>query len=271
MTFANARVLITGAGSGIGRSLAIGCAARGAEVFVADLDGPAAERVASDLRAEGRHASALSMDVGDPAQVHAARERVLADGGPIDVLINNAGTVHGGPFADVPLERHLATYRVNILGLVTVTHAFLPDLITRPAGHVVNIASAAGLVGLPFGTTYASSKWAVIGFTESLRLELAAAGHGHVGVTCVCPSFVTTGLFEGARPPLLTPALTADRVAAQTIRAIERRRPFVYTPFMVRFTPRIRGLLPLSVFDWIADVFGVNTSMKAWRGRHDGA
>jgi all-trans-retinol dehydrogenase (NAD+) len=268
-SLAQARVLITGAGSGIGRSLAIGCAARGAHVFVADVNADAADTVAATIRASGLRAWSVSMDVSDPAQVRAARARILADGGPIDVLINNAGTVHGGPFTDVPLDRHLATYRVNILGLVTVTHAFLPDLAGRPSARVVNIASAAGFVGLPYGTTYASSKWAVVGFSESLRLELASLGQAHVGVTCVCPSFVSTGLFDGARPPFLTPPLTADRVAAQTIRAIERRRTFVFTPFTVRFTPRLRGVLPRPVFDWIARVFGVNSSMMAWRGRGD--
>ena len=96
------------------------------------------------------------------------------DGGPIDVLVNNAGLVFGGAFLDVPLERHLTTYRVNTLGLVAMTHAFLPDLMAGRDGHVVNVASASGFIGLPFGATYASSKWAVLGFSE--LLERAHAG-----------------------------------------------------------------------------------------------
>ncbi len=260
------RALITGGASGIGRALALSCAARGAHVYVADINGDAADAAAAAIREAGGRATPVAMDVSNAADVRTARERILADGGPIDLLVNNAGIVHGGTFCDVTLDRHLSTYHVNIVGLVTVTHTFLPDLVTRPDAQVVNVASAAGFVGLPYGATYASSKWAVVGFSESLRLELRLA-HRHVGVTCVCPSFVSTGLFEGARPPLLTPPLTAERVAAQTIRAIERRRAFVFTPFMVRMTPRLRGLLPLAVFDWVAGVFGVNTSMMAWRGR----
>lgn len=263
----NARVLVTGAASGIGRSLAVACVDRGACVYLADIDAVQAETVAAGLRHGGRRATAVAMDVTDPGQVLAARTRILADGGPIDILINNAGTVHGGAFTDVPLERHLATYRLNIAGLVTVTHIFLPDLTARPHAHLVNIASAAGFVGLPFGSTYASSKWAVIGFSESIRLELQATGHRHVGVTTVCPSFVTTGLFNGVRPPFLTPALTPERIAALTVRAIERNRAFVLAPWMVHLTPRLRGLLPRGVFDRLADLFGVNTSMMSWKGR----
>ena len=133
----------------------------------------------------------------------------------MDVLVNNAGIVHGGPFLDVPVERHLATYRVNVLGLVAVTHAFLPDLIASADSHLVNIASASGYIGLPHGSTYASSKWAVIGFSESLLLELELHGHRHVHVTTVCPSYVTTGLFDGARAARTTSLLSPERLAAQ--------------------------------------------------------
>jgi short-subunit dehydrogenase len=267
---AGARVLVTGGASGIGRCIAEACAARQAIVVVGDRHAEAAEDVAAGIRERGGQATAVAMDVTSPAQVAAARDAIHARIGPIDVLVNNAGTVHGGAFLSVPLDDHLGTYRVNVEGLVAVTHTFLPDLTASPQAHVVNIASAAGFVGLPFGTTYASSKWAVVGFSESLRLELKECGFGHVGVTTVCPSFVTTGLFDGVRPPLLTPALTAERVAALTLRGMLKGRAFVLTPWMVRLTPRLRGLLPLRLFDRVAGVFGVNTSMASWRGRHGG-
>ena len=116
-----------------------------------------------------------------------SRERINADGGPIEVLVNNAGTVFGGYFLDVPLDRHLTTLAVNLLGVVIVTHAFLPDLIDRPDAHLVNIASVAALRRRVRGSTYASSKWGVIGFSESIELELREQGNAHVHVTTVCP------------------------------------------------------------------------------------
>jgi len=156
---------------------------------------------------------------------------------------------------------------VNTLGLVAMTHAFLPDLIKGTDGHVVNVASASGYIGLPFGATYASSKWAVIGFSESLALELELQGHGHVHVTSVCPSYVSTGLFDGAKAPLFTRLLTADRVADLTVRAILGDKPQVRTPWLVPATPILKALLPFRLFYKAAAILGVNTSMMKWRGR----
>ena len=112
--------------------------------------------------------------------------RLIAEVGPIDVLVNNAGVVFGGPFLDVDLDRHLATIAVNLSGVITLTHAFLPDLIARPVGHIVNIASAAAVIALPMATSYAASKWAVLGFSDSLREELASPAI----VTSASPRFV---------------------------------------------------------------------------------
>jgi NAD(P)-dependent dehydrogenase (short-subunit alcohol dehydrogenase family) len=261
------RVLVTGAASGIGRCLARELAAQGAHVLVADRDEAGAQRTAGELGAGGARALGYGCDVTDPASIAALRDRVHADGGPIDLLVNNAGVVFGGAFLDVPLERHVATYDVNTLGLVAVTHAFLPDLLARPDAHVVNVASASGYVGLPFGTTYASSKWAVIGFSESLALELELQGHTHMHVTTVCPSYVATGMFDGVRPPLTTTLLTPERLASQVVRAVLRNKAKVRAPWLVALTPLLKGVLPDRLFVRAAGFLGVNTSMMHWRGR----
>jgi all-trans-retinol dehydrogenase (NAD+) len=261
------RVLITGAGSGIGRALAAAFARHGATILAADLRADWAAQTVSGIAAEGGQGAAYGLDVTDPASVAVLRQRILAEGGPIDVLVNNAGVVSGGPFLDVPLEAHLATYRVNILGVVTMTHAFLGDLTARPDAHLVNVASASGFIGLPFASTYGSSKWAVIGFSESIRMELRQLGHRHVGVTTVCPSYVRTGMFDGARPPGLTRLLTPERVAQQTASATLRNRAFVLTPWMVTLTPLLNAGLPRWLFDRVASAFGVTTSMRSWHGR----
>ena len=261
------RILVTGGAMGIGRAIAERFAREGAELLLADLNEAALPEAAGAVEAAGGKARTYRVDVTDPDSVAALRRQVLDDGGPIDVLVNSAGLVFGGAFLDVPLERHHLTYRVNVEGIVNLTHAFLPDLIERPEASLVNIASASGYIGLPHGSTYASSKWAVIGLSESIRLELEIQGRRHVGVTTVCPSYVTTGLFEGARAPFLTPLLTPERLADLVARGVRRKRTIVRAPWIVHTLPLMRGLLPVRLFDRVVGAFGVNRSMLDWKGR----
>jgi short-subunit dehydrogenase len=151
---------------------------------------------------------------------------------------------------------------------MTMTHAFLPDLIAAPRGHLVNLASASGFIGLPNGATYASSKWAVIGFSESIRLELRSQGHKNVDVTTVCPTYVDTGMFEGARPPRTTRVLTPDLLAAKIVEAVEQRKVWVLEPWIVKITPMLKSCLPTPVSDFLSDALGASSSMDNWRG-HD--
>jgi short-subunit dehydrogenase len=260
-------VFITGGGSGIGRSLALRFAREGAELHLGDVNLAAAEQVAREIASSGGRAMAWRLDVTDAAAIADVRRRILEESGPIDVLVNNAGIVHGGAFLEVSLDRHEATFQVNALAMVAVTHAFLPDLVARPEAHIVNIASAAGFTGLPFGATYAASKWAAVGFSESIRLELVEQGRRHVRVTIVCPGFVGTGMFEGARALRLTRILTPERVADLTVRAVLANREMVMTPWVVALGPALTGILPRRVVDWAARLFGVQTSLAKWQGR----
>jgi short-subunit dehydrogenase len=260
------RVLITGAGHGLGRELAVSFARAGAEIVVTDRNVHGVENTVGLIRETGGRASGYSMDVTDAENIAEAREQIHAELGPIDVLINNAGMVRGGTFLQVPIEEHLATYQVNALGMIAVTHAFLQDLIAAPEGHVVNIASASGLIPLPYAATYASSKWAVIGFSESILEELRLMGHTHVGVTTVCPSYIGTGMFSGVRLPKFSTVLTPERVAQLTLRAVERRKAFVMTPWFVAITPLCKVILPTRLFRWFCDWLDISTGMSHWRG-----
>src|SRR5579885_3694671 len=143
------RALVTGAAAGIGRAIAARFAAEGAELLLVDVNGPALAETAAAL-AGGARVRTYVVDLVDPSRILGLREAVHADGGPIDVLVNNAGIVFGGAFLDVPLERHFTTYRLNVESLVAMTHAFLPDLLAGSDGHVVNIGSASAFIGLPF-------------------------------------------------------------------------------------------------------------------------
>jgi short-subunit dehydrogenase len=261
------RVLITGAAQGIGRELALAFAREGAHVLLTDINADLLTEALAAVRATGAQVSAFPLDVTNEPAIRDLRERINRELGPIDVLVNNAGVVFGGAFTDVPLSRHRTTYEVNTLGMVAMTHAFLPDLIARPEAHLVNIASASAYIGLPYGSTYASSKWAALGFSESIRMELADQGHRHVHVTSVCPSYVATGLFAGAKPPRTTRFMETPELARQTVRAVQRNKVFLIRPRTVYLTPFFNGFLPVWLLDRVARWFGVNTSMLSWRGR----
>lgn len=269
------RVLVTGAAHGIGKAIAHRFAASGAEVVLTDLDAAALAAARDDVAgARGNGGGAICraypLDVTDADAIHAVRDQLHAEAGRIDVLVNNAGVVYGGPFLEVPLERHRLTYRVNVEGVMAMTHAFLPDLLAAPRGHLVNLASASGFVGLPNGATYASSKWAVIGFSESIRLELKSQGHKNVDVTTVCPTYVDTGMFEGAKAPRTTHFLTPDELAEKIVEAVEHRKVWVLEPWLVKITPMLKSCLPTPVSDFLSDAFGASSSMDTWRG-HDAA
>jgi all-trans-retinol dehydrogenase (NAD+) len=261
------RVLITGAASGLGRTMADRFAAQGAEVVLTDIDEVRLRRAVDELHAAGSPARGYRMDVTDRASVAEVRHQLREEAGPIDVLVNNAGLVFGGYFLDVPLEAHLTTYRVNLLGLVRVTHAFLPDLIARPEGHLVNIASVAAYGGAVGGSTYGSSKWGVVGFSESIELEMAKLGHRHVHVTTVCPGVISTGLFEGTAPLRLTHILTPEQVADRVVQGVLRDRAYVRTPFLASLAPFLRGVLPHRAFNAVNAMLGGTSSMDAWTGR----
>ena len=264
------RVLITGGAQGIGFEMAIKFAERGADVVIADINEEKLAEATASLEERAIVAAGFQVDVTNPASIAAMRARLAAEVGPIDVLVNNAGVVFGGPFTKISLDDHIKTYEVNVLGLVAMTHAFLDDLVARPEAHLVHIASASGFIGLPYGSTYASSKWAVIGFGESIRAELQVQGHDHVHNTIVCPSYIGTGMFEGAEAPKATSILEPAYLAEKVVQAVERNKVHVLEPFMVKLTPLLRDLLPTGLYDKMSHLFGADTSMANWMGRDPG-
>jgi all-trans-retinol dehydrogenase (NAD+) len=266
MILAGKRVLITGAGHGLGLAIAVEFARAGAEIVVTDCDLARVDAALIDVRKLSAGSVGYPLDVTRPGQIAAIRDRLLADRGPIDVLINNAGVVFGGEFVDVPLDRHLATIAINLAGLLAATHIFLPDLMGRTEARIVNIASAAAVLALPLATSYAASKWGVLGFSDSLREELHLSGKRHVSVTTICPSYMATGLFDGARPARLTSMLTAETVARATRRAVERGRDFVMLPRSAGILNAATRFLPRACRQWICRMLGVSNSMADWRG-----
>ena len=263
-------VLVTGAGHGLGREMTLAFAAAGAKVFVTDREGERVEQTLALVRQSGGQATGYRLDVTDNDMIRDVCDRLHGEHGPLDILVNNAGVAFGGVFLDVPLEQHHATYRVNLLGQVAMTHAFLPDLLGRPESHLVNVASASGFIALPYATTYASSKWGVIGFSESIREELRLLGHCHVSVTAVCPSYIDTGMAAGVRVPHLSRMLRSSDVARLVLHAVRKRRELVLTPWLVKITPFSKGVLPPAWFRRTCDWLGITGSMSTWYGHEEG-
>jgi short-subunit dehydrogenase len=270
MRLTDKRVLITGSGQGLGRALAHQFARAGAEVIVSDVEPKRAAGVAAELATSGRPALSYAFDVTSAAQVREVRDRIQAERGPIDVLVNNAGLVFGGSFLDVPVERHRLTIDVNMGGILTVTHAFLPDLLARPESYLINIVSASAMIALPYATSYAASKAAALNFSDSLREELRLSGRRQLRVLAVCPSYISTGLFDGAQAPLLTWILEPDFVAQQTVRAVEGDRSFLMLPWTARLLYSTAGWMPTALYRRVCAWLGVSTSMSQWRGHTTG-
>ena len=264
MTIDGARVLITGAGSGIGRLMALDAAARGAaEILIWDLSADSGVAVRDEITAVGGQARSFEVNVADSAQVETVAERT----GPVDILINCAGIVTGKKLLDADADAIRRVYDVNTLALYWTTKAFLPGMLERDRGAVVTIASAAGLTGVARQTDYSASKWAAVGFTESLRSELRAEG-SRVDTLVVCPFYINTGMFDGVRTkfPRLLPILEETDVSTRVLNAIESGREQLVMPPLVRLVPGVR-LLPTRAFDTVMDFLGVNQTMDHFTGR----
>lgn len=262
-------VLVTGAGMGMGRMHAERAVRDSAAKLVLwDRNEQALAETAETLRGRGAKVHTFVVDVSDMEAISYAAARTLDDVGPIHLLVNNAGVVVPGAFSSQSHEEIEQVIRVNTLGAMHVVRAFLDSMTRLPESHIVNIASASALMPLPYGAVYAASKWAVYCWSESLRLELEDMGHRHVRVTTVCPSFVATGMFEGAKAPKLTRFLRTDEVVDAVWTAVERDKVLVMVPFMTRTALPMRALLPRAWFDFLARrLFGVYGAMKQLRGR----
>lgn len=269
-------VLVTGAAMGMGRLFAErAIAEEAAAVVLWDLDESALNETLAELDGGPCTVSGYIVDVSDADAVADGAAAVLADLGRIDVLVNNAGVVRGNHyFWETDLERDAKfTIDVNTLAPMYVAHGFLPAMIAADSDcHIMNLASAAGLTPNPRMAVYAASKWAVIGWSDSLRLELKQAEHEHVTVTTVCPYYVNTGMFDGARSAPLLPILDPADVVDEAWTATLEGRSFVIMPKTVQLSEMLKGVVPIGVRDFIADhVIGVYHSMDDFTGRNEPA
>lgn len=189
-------IVITGAGSGLGRALALRYAREGWRVAVLDKDAERAAAVGEEVSVAGGEALVRRVDVTSGAALAAAARKLRSTWGGVDVVVANAGVAASGTLAGTPMKDWHWVFEVNVFGVVATLRAFLPMMEARRRGHVVAVASAAGFVSAPGMAAYNASKAAVISICESLRSELAPAG---IGVSVACPSFFRTRLLESFR------------------------------------------------------------------------
>lgn len=271
--YAGACVVITGAGSGIGRLMALRIVEEGGRVAIWDINGEAARTTADMANAQvgadpsDPKAIAFTVDVTDNAAVQRAAADTIEALGRVNVLINNAGVVSGAPFEDLTEQQIRRTFAVNVLSLFWTTKAFMPALRKQQRAAIVTVASAAGIVAVARQTDYAASKFAAVGFTNSLRSELKKAG-SHIRTLTVCPYYIDTGMFEGVTTkfPLLLPILKEQAVADRIVEAVAKGRERLIMPPFAAVAGFVAALPP-KIADPIYGIFGLNEGMDHFTGR----
>lgn len=226
---------------------------------------------ATERNPEASRIHSYIVNCADAEAVALTYSKVKEEVGEVDVLINCAGIVRGNNTFDKQTVKDInLTMDVNATAPMLVAIQALPDMIRRDSGCVCNIASAAGMLGVPKMSVYCASKWAVIGWTESMRIELKMAG-SKVKVMSVAPYFINTGMFDGVQSKIF-PILKPEKVAAKVITAIEKGKSFKGIPFPFHFIRFWQGVLPLSLFDFIfGKCFGVYSVMDHFTGRKKAA
>ena len=226
MELRNANCILTGASRGIGVHLADRLARHGVNLALAARSAEELEDTAERMRRRGVKAVAIPTDVARREDLEALVGKATAELGSVDILINNAGIEHYRDFHTIEPDEIEKIFQVNVIAAAVLTRLVLPDMIERSRGHIVNIASVAGKTAVPFNVIYSSSKHALVGFSWSLREELKPQG---IGVSVVCPGFVSeAGMFadwSGSKnPPGMVQAVTPQKVADETIKAIEKNK-----------------------------------------------
>ena len=264
-----ANVLVTGGANGIGKLMGESCLLEGAaHLVIWDINDANLKNTIVEFSKKGfKNVTPYLVDVSDIDDIEKTATKVLLDVGNIDILFNNAGIVAGSKrFWEHTRNDIEKTMAINSNGVMHVARVFLPDMLKQGHGHVVNIASIAGIITNVNMAVYVASKWACIGFSESLRLELEQE-KGEFHVTTVTPSYIDTGMFKGVSAPLLFPLVKPEEMVKQIIDGVKKDKVFVRAPDMVNVVPFLKGVLPTRAFDFVANILGVTKSMDTFKGR----
>ncbi|MGI8632279.1 MAG: SDR family oxidoreductase [Solirubrobacterales bacterium] len=248
-------VAITGGARGIGAATARACARAGMRVAVGDLDAEPAQTLAGQL---GSGHTGMELDVRDRDSFETFLDEAESRLGPLDVLVNNAGVFHLGPFVDEQPERTQRMLDINVGGVITGCSLAAPRMVARGRGHIVNLASSAGQIPPPGAATYAASKHAIVGFTRALHAELHGDG---VWTTLVMPGIVKTDMIGGFASARGTREIEPDMVADAIVKSVRSGRPEVFVPPELGGPARLIAGLPPRPSRALKRVLGVDTVM----------
>ena len=267
-------VLITEGGNGLGSTLAINFAKLGVTVVILDLYEYGLEKTCNMVKQVHRkEAHSFSCDVSDPNSVYDVAKQVRHTICQVTILINNAGITRGKSLLDNSDDNIVPSFQVNMLSHFWTIKAFLPDMLTSKVdaktkgyGHLVSIASMAGLTGNIRLTDYCASKFAAVGLEESLRLELQFDGYDGIKSTLVCPYFIDTEMFNGVKSKFI-PILRLEEVTNQILAGILSNDEVVIIPKYFNFLLVIKALLPIKAYNRALSALGFSQSMENFKGR----
>ena len=259
-------LLITGGASGIGRIMGRMALQRGAKkVVIWDINEDNIAATESELNSYGE-VKGYKVDVANTEMVKQMFALTTKECGDVDILINSAGIITGNKtFAEqsqLDIDRTMA---INATAPMTVALQALPPMLERNVGHICNIASAAGFIANPRMSIYAASKWAVIGWSDSLRVELQEA-KSNVHVTTIAPYYISTGMFDGVRSRII-PILKPEWVAKKILNAIEKNKKISSWPLGYHLIRTLQALLPLRALDLLCKVLGIYNALDHFKGR----
>lgn len=258
-------VLITGGASGIGKIMVRLMLERKAKVIIWDINQESIDQTLAEFSNNGS-VFGYNVDISNIAQIQETAQKVKQEIGVVDVLINNAGIIVGKYFNEHSVEEISKTMEINANAPMFITKVFLDDMLNQNSGHICNIASSGGLISNPKMSVYAASKWALIGWSDSLRLEMKQL-QKNVNVTTIMPYYINTGMFDGVQSKI--PILEPEAASLTIVRAIEQNKKMVTMPgYIYRVTRLGQAIMSVNVFDWFAgDVLGIYKTMEFFTGR----
>ncbi len=260
-------MLVTGGNRGMGKLFCEHGVAEGAKIIIWATNEQTMKETAEELTRRGGEVYTYNVDVSDRRAIEKAAENVLKEHGTVDILVNNAGIVASAYFWEHTNDQIEKTMHINSGAQMYICRAFLPGMMEKREGRIVNMASAAGLISNPKMSVYCASKWAVNGWSDSLRLELEQEGYSNICVTTVTPGYVNTGMFEGAKAPLMTPILEPEPFVQKVWESMKKGKMVVRSPWTIYLVASMKGILPIRLFDFIfGRIFGVYKSMDEFKG-----
>lgn len=260
----NKTILITGGASGIGKIMCRMLLADNNHIILWDINEEALNKTIAEFSDYGQ-VKGLCIDISDTVQLTNSIHDLRCRGIKIDILINNAGIVIGKYFQENTTNDIIRTFQINTIAPILLAHEILQDMLHAGNGHICNIASSAGLVANPKMAVYAASKWAIAGWSDSLRLEMEQQNQP-IHITTVMPYYINTGMFDGVRSkiPILDPEITAKQI----ILAIEKKKKMLTIPgYLYSITRLAQGIFPVRIYDFLAGrIFGVYQTMRNFKG-----